>query len=139
MAKDVPNVRAVNPASVVTDAIGRATVSKDSRVVHICLLGTHVHPICEADGPVELANGMRSMNGTIASALNGRLSSASAAPATQLRSVHPNSSTSVVIHMKNIQLLHIDRCLVSHEELVAHQRLIQMIAAHPCQKALFAS
>jgi len=45
----------------------------DFRVVLLCLLGTHIHLICEADGPVELANGMRSVNGTIARALNERL------------------------------------------------------------------
>jgi putative transposase len=73
MAEGVPNLRAVNLASVVIDAIGRANVRKDFRVVHICLLGTHIHLICEAEGPVELANGMRSVNGTIASALNERL------------------------------------------------------------------
>ena len=47
MAEDVPNLRAVNLASAVTDAIRRANVRKDFRVVQICLLGTHVHLICE--------------------------------------------------------------------------------------------
>jgi putative transposase len=74
MAEDVPNLRTVNLASVVSDAIGRANVRKDFRVVQFCLLGTHIHAICESDGPVELANGMRSLNGTIAKALNKRLS-----------------------------------------------------------------
>ena len=73
MAEDVPNLRAVNLASVVIDAIGRANVREDFRVVHLCLLGTHIHLICEADGPAELANGMRSVNGTIVHALNKRL------------------------------------------------------------------
>lgn len=73
MADDVPNLRAVNLAPVVIDAIGRANVREDFRVVHLCLLGTHVHLICEADGPEELANGMRSLNGTITKALNRRL------------------------------------------------------------------
>jgi hypothetical protein len=63
MAEDVPNLRAVNLASVVSDAIGRANVREAKRrdgwrVVQFCLLGTHIHAICESDGPTELANGM---------------------------------------------------------------------------------
>ena len=73
MAGDVPNLRAVNLAEVVIDAIGRANVHEDFRVVHFCLLGTHIHMICEADGAEELASGMQSVNGTIAHALNKRL------------------------------------------------------------------
>jgi REP element-mobilizing transposase RayT len=73
MAEDVPNLRAVNLAAVVIDAIGRANVREDFRVVHSCILGTHVHVIAEAHGRKELASGMKSLNGTIAKALNERL------------------------------------------------------------------
>jgi REP element-mobilizing transposase RayT len=73
MAEDVPNLRAVNLAAAVIDAIERANVRKDFRVVHFCILGTHIHMICEAEGAEELANGMRSVNGTIAYALKKRL------------------------------------------------------------------
>ena len=38
-----------------------------------CLLGTHMHLICEADGPAMLASGMKSLSGTIAKAINRRL------------------------------------------------------------------
>ena len=73
VAEDVPNFRGANIAPVVSDAIGRANRRADFRVVHFCLAGTHMHLICEADGPEELANGMRSVNGTIAKAVNKRL------------------------------------------------------------------
>jgi REP element-mobilizing transposase RayT len=73
MAEDVPNLRAVNLVAVVIDAIGRANVREDFRVVHLCIVGTHVHLICEAEGAEELACGMKSLNGTIARALNERL------------------------------------------------------------------
>jgi REP element-mobilizing transposase RayT len=71
--EDVPNLRAAKMAPVVSDAIGRANRRVDFRVVHFCLLGTHVHLICEADGTEALANGMKSLNGTIAKAVNKRL------------------------------------------------------------------
>jgi putative transposase len=71
--EEVPNLRAANMAPVVCDAIGRANRRVDFRVVHICLLGRHVHLICEADGPEALASGMKSLNGTIAKAVNTRL------------------------------------------------------------------
>ena len=73
MAEDVPNLRAANLAPVVSDAIGRANEREDFRVVHFCLLGTHMHLICEADGPAMLASGMKSLSGTIAKAINKRL------------------------------------------------------------------
>ena len=73
VAEDVPNLRAANMAPVVWDAIGRANGRVDFRVVHFCLLGSHVHLICEADGPEALASGMKSLNGTIAKAVNRRL------------------------------------------------------------------
>jgi len=62
MAEDVPNLRAANLASVVSDAIGRANERKDFRVVHFCLAGTHMHLICEADGPAMLGSGMKSQS-----------------------------------------------------------------------------
>jgi putative transposase len=71
--EEVPNLRAANMARVVSDAIGRANRRVDFRVVHVCLLGTHVHLICEADGPEALASGMKSLNATIAKAVNKRL------------------------------------------------------------------
>jgi putative transposase len=71
--EEVPNLRAANMAPVVSDAIGRANRRVDFRVVHVCVLGSHVHLICEADGPEALASGMKSLNGTIAKALNRRL------------------------------------------------------------------
>jgi putative transposase len=71
--EEVPNLRAANMAPVVSDAIGRANRRVAFRVVHICLLGTHVHMICEADGPEALASGMKSLNATIAKAVNKRL------------------------------------------------------------------
>jgi putative transposase len=71
--EEVPNLRAANMAPVVSDAIGRANQREDFRVVHICVLATHVHLICEADGPQALARGMKSLNGTIAKAVNKRL------------------------------------------------------------------
>jgi putative transposase len=71
--EEVPNLRAANMAPVVCDAIGRTNRRVDFRVVHICVLGSHVHLICEADGPEALASGMKSLNGTIAKAVNGRL------------------------------------------------------------------
>ena len=73
VSEGVPNLRAASMAQVVCDAIGRANRREDFRVVHFCLLGTHVHVICEADGPEELASGMKSLNGTIAKAVNRRL------------------------------------------------------------------
>ena len=73
VAEDVPHFRAANIAPVVSEAIGRANRRADFRVVHFCLAGTHMHLICEADGPEELASGMRSVNGTIAKAVNKRL------------------------------------------------------------------
>jgi len=73
MAEDVPNLRAANRVALVSDAIGRANVHADFRVVHFCLLGTHIHFICEADGPAMLASGLKSLNGTIAKAVNQRL------------------------------------------------------------------
>ena len=73
VSEDVPNLRAAGLAPVVIDAIGRANVREYFRVVHFCLLGTHVHLICEADGPAMLASGMKSLNGTIAKAVNKRL------------------------------------------------------------------
>jgi hypothetical protein len=73
VAEDVPNLRAANMAPLVIDAIGRANVREDFRVVHVCILGTHIHMICEAEGVEELANGMRSVNNTIAKAVNKRL------------------------------------------------------------------
>jgi hypothetical protein len=73
MAEDVPNLRAANMAPLVIDAIGRANVRGDFRIVHVCILGTHIHMICEAEGVEELANGMRSVNNTIAKAVNKRL------------------------------------------------------------------
>ena len=71
--EEVPSLRSAGMAPVVRDAIGRANEREDFRVVHFRLLGTRVHLICEADGPEELASGMRSLNGTIAKAVNGRL------------------------------------------------------------------
>jgi putative transposase len=71
--EEVPNLRAANMAPVVSDAIGRANRRVDFCVVHVCVLGTHVHLICEADGPESLASGMKSLNGTIARAINKRL------------------------------------------------------------------
>jgi putative transposase len=71
--EEVPNLRAANMAPVVSDAIGRANRRVDFRVVHVCLLGKHVHSICEADSPEALASGMKSLNGTIAKAVNERL------------------------------------------------------------------
>jgi putative transposase len=68
--EEVPNLRAAHMAPVVSDAIGRANRRVDFRVVHVCLLGTHVHLICEADGPEALARGMKSLNATIAKAVN---------------------------------------------------------------------
>ena len=73
MAEDVPNLRAANLAPVVSDVIGRANEREDFRVVHSCLLGTHIHLICEADGPAMLASGMKSLSGTMAKAINKRL------------------------------------------------------------------
>jgi putative transposase len=71
--EEVPNLRAANMTPVVSDAIGRANRRVDFRVVHLCLLGTHVHLICEADGPEALASGMKCLNATIAKAVNKRL------------------------------------------------------------------
>jgi REP element-mobilizing transposase RayT len=71
--EEVPNLRAAHMAPLVWDAIGRANRRQDFRVVHVCVLGTHVHLICEADGAKELARGMRSLNGTLAKAINGQL------------------------------------------------------------------
>jgi putative transposase len=71
--EEVPNLRATHMAPVVCDAIGRANRRVDFRVVHICVLGSHVHLICEADGPEALASGIESLNGTIAKAVNKRL------------------------------------------------------------------
>jgi hypothetical protein len=71
--EEVPNLRAAHMAPLVWDAIGRANGRTDFRVVHVCVLGTHVHLICEADGAKELANGMRSLNCTLAKAINGQL------------------------------------------------------------------
>jgi putative transposase len=73
MNEEVPNLRAAHLAPVVSDAIGRANRRVDFRVVHVCLLGTHVHLIAEADGPEALARGMKSLNATIAKAVNKRL------------------------------------------------------------------
>jgi putative transposase len=73
MCEDVPSLRSASMAQVVGDSIGRANRREDFRVVHFCLVGTHMHLICEADGPEELASGMKSLNGTIAKAINGRL------------------------------------------------------------------
>jgi REP element-mobilizing transposase RayT len=73
VSEEVPNLRAASMAPVVSDAIGRANRRVDFRVVHLCLLGTHVHLIAEADGPEALASGMKSLNGTIAKAVNKRL------------------------------------------------------------------
>jgi len=71
--RDVPNLRAAYMAPVVSEAIGRANQRGDFRVVHLCLLGTHVHLICEADGAAALSRGMQSLNGTIAKAINKKL------------------------------------------------------------------
>jgi REP element-mobilizing transposase RayT len=73
VTKEVPNLRSKHLASVITDAIGRANRREDFRVVHFSVLGTHMHLICEADGPVMLASGMKSLTGTIAKAINKRL------------------------------------------------------------------
>jgi len=43
VTRDVPNLRAAYLAPVVSDAIGRANQREDFRVVHFCVLGTHVH------------------------------------------------------------------------------------------------
>jgi putative transposase len=71
--EEVPNLRAANMAPVLCDTIGRANRRADFRVVHVCVLATRVHLICESDGPEALASGMKSLNGTIAKAVNKRL------------------------------------------------------------------
>jgi len=73
VTRDVPNLRAAYLAPVVSDAIGRANQREDFRVVHFCVLGTHLHLICEADGAPALARGMQGLNGTIAKAINKKL------------------------------------------------------------------
>lgn len=73
VTQDVPNLRAASLAPVVSAAIGRANRRAGFRVLHLCLLGSHVHLICAADGPAALANGMKSVNGTIAKAINREL------------------------------------------------------------------
>jgi len=54
----------------VSDAIGRANQREDFRVVYFCVLGTHVHLICEANEARAVARGMQILNGPLAEAPN---------------------------------------------------------------------
>jgi hypothetical protein len=73
VVQGVPNLRGASMAPIVGDAIGRANQREDFRVVQFCLLATHIHAICEADGPAALARGMQGLNCTLAKAINRRL------------------------------------------------------------------
>ena len=70
MCEDVPNLRCGRFVRAFRRTLAESCLRDGFRVVHYSIQKTHIHCVVEADGKVELANGMKSVNARIARAVN---------------------------------------------------------------------